>query len=128
MGKPLEKALGLAEEILELTSALSLTGQPDVVEIEIDEYTALIEERDPLVKELTELMREAEKDTDGWRALEGIVQKIFVMDKENRRIMEHTRGLVQNSMKELRSGRKLSNAYAHPLEVRVSSGRLDTRQ
>ncbi len=124
----LTQAQALAEEILLLTSRLKLTGQPAQAEQEVDAYVKLIETREPMVAKLTQLLKQ---DTSGDKArkagIDKITLKISMLDKEHKRVMEHLRKSVMGSLKESRSGQRLSQAYAHPYEGQ-SSGILDAKQ
>ena len=115
----------LAEKIYKMTAALKLTGQPDMAEQEIDAYALLMDKREPLVKELISLTQsKGAVDKEDKQITDQIMKKIVALDKEHIRVMEHIRGSVMGSMKEVRSSMKLNNAYAHPMDTR-SSGVLD---
>ncbi len=124
----LKQAGTLAEEILRLTSQLKLTGQPNLAEQEVDAFVAFTKTREPMVAKLTQLLKQ---DTSGDKAqrqqVDGIINKVIELDKEHKRVMEHLRKSVMGSLKDTRSGQKLSQAYAHPI-IGLNPQVLDAKQ
>jgi hypothetical protein len=119
----------LADEIQRMTGALTLTGQPDNAEQEIEAFVSLMEKREPMIQHLTGMISEARRNATK-KISNDTKQKIndiITMDRENIRIMEHIKKSVQSSIKEIKSGRRLSNAYTHPLEE-TTTGSFEAKQ
>jgi t-SNARE complex subunit (syntaxin) len=122
------QAHALAEEIYQMTSALTLTGQPNRAEPEVDAYAALMDMREPMVAKLTQLLKQnTSLDKDKRQPVDNVILKIIELDKEHRRIMEHLRKSVKDSLREARSGQRLNQAYAHPYDSMLH-GLLDAKQ
>jgi len=119
------EARAMADEILRMTSALKLTGQPDLMEDEVNGFTALMDERAPKISQLTQLTRNL--DGEERDAVNAVISAIIELDKEHNRVIQHIMNVVKSSIKDIRGGQKLSNAYAHPYDSGWS-GLLDTKQ
>ena len=119
----------LADEVYRMTHTLKLTGQSDSAEREIEAFAALMDKREPMVTRLTAMVSEARKMSPE-NISDDTKQKIndiITMDKENIRVMEHIKKSVQFSIKGIKSGKRLSSAYAHPLEE-TGAGSFDAKQ
>jgi len=118
--------VNLANEIFNMTAALKMTGQPEFAEQEIDAYAELMETREPLLNELLLLIETNRGDDNKVKTVKKILSDIIAHDRENIRIAEHIKTSVMGSMKDVKSGLKLKNAYSHPYET-DSSGLLDAK-
>jgi hypothetical protein len=122
------QAYKLAEDILAITAAVQLTGQPAAAEQEVDAYTGLIEKRAPMVEKLTQLLKQdTSVNKSDKQKVDGVISEIIKLDSEHQRVMKHLRTSVMASLKETRSAQKLSQAYQQPFEM-MRSVRLDAKQ
>ena len=119
--------VALADEIYSMTEALVLTGKPDLMEKEINDYSELTDRREPLIRRLVEYMESGGAGEDERAELKLRVKKINDLDKEHFNVMKHIQASVKESLKWVRSGRKLSNAYV-PLVAADTPAILDARQ
>jgi hypothetical protein len=120
---------GLVKEIYDMTKAVKLTGQPDKAEAEADAYAALMEQRQPLIDSLTRFSAQSPvaSGSPEWRAVKGIIDDIMALDKEHRRIMNYSQEKVKASIKGIRSGIKVNDAYNHFVKA-SPSGHWDSKQ
>ena len=132
----LKKMRVLAEDILTLTSALELTGDPDLIDAEVDKYSALIDEREPLIEELGGLKNKAENTGAGARAgeckaekeaVDEICKRILDCDRSHLNIIKRIRESAQSYIKDIKTGRKLNSVY-QPVPDGTAAGVVDASQ
>jgi hypothetical protein len=121
-----QEAVEAAEKILELTDTLWLTGDPENVEREVDNYSAMIDEREPLIKKLTELLKN--DFSSGERVtINKIISGIIESDKKLASSLDKINNSVKTSIKDIRRGKKINFGYSG-LTENESSGLLDAKQ
>jgi len=110
----LKQTKELVDKILGLTQCLILTGKKENAETESDAYAALIEEREPLIEELTDLrlqIGETEVASDEFGEIKKIITQITDLDKKHMAIMEHLRKSVKESYKGVKQGQRIQAGY-----------------
>lgn len=110
----LKEASTITTKLVEMTRSLVLTGQKDKEEDEVEAYAKLIESREPLIARLNKInegVDAAMASSPEFRLIRDNIDKIKELDEEHRSYMEAIRGTVQASHKEVRTGRRLHNAY-----------------
>jgi hypothetical protein len=120
----------LADEIFEMTKRLVLTGETEKEETEIEAYVTLLEEREPLVDELSDLrqqLSDEELSSPQFEEIAKIVSAITEMDKAHLRFVEHKHKKVQASYKEVKQGQRLNAGY-NPVQVDTISSKFDMKQ
>jgi N-dimethylarginine dimethylaminohydrolase len=123
MADGFEQARNIAAEVLSLTRALTLTGEPELAEAEVSAFAELMDKREPLI----EKMLEAKKSAGGGdAALDKIITEIINMDRAHRKTIDHIQNHLRSSIKEIKSGQRLSDVYVHPMDNQVSL--LDAKQ
>jgi hypothetical protein len=130
METPLERAKELAEQIYELTKALVLTGEKEQEEAEVEAYTILLDEREPLIEELTDLrqqMDESEVSSPEFEEIKQTIAKITELDKMHLRFMQHKHKGAQASYKEIKIGQRIHAGY-NPLPGNEVSSKFDVKQ
>jgi len=132
----LRQTLAAADAILDLTKSITLTGQAEFVQQEADDYVTMVDNREPLVERFLQLKMQMDKSEakagenkkmPGYESLRNKVAEIVMLDKEQGKVIKGFRDSAQSSVKIIRNGRQLMEAYANPLEE-ASSGLLDRRQ
>ena len=121
--KALKQAMDIALAVRRVTSSHNFTGEPELAEEEIEAYGSLMEQRAPLIQKLAELKKEVGENVE----LEQIISDIIELDKRHRAVMKHIEGYLRSSLKEMKSGQRLSTGYSHPYE-HEPAGTLDARQ
>jgi hypothetical protein len=123
----------LAEEILLLTSQLTLTGEKKDVEQDTEGYALLMEKREPLVLKMAQLKKQAYTITNEadclteWQATEGIIKEILALDGKHKTIVQQVMSSVKTSMKGVKNGIKLTSRYK-PYAEDIRVGLLDTKK
>jgi len=125
----LQQAQGLADKILALTKALVLTGAEEQEESDIEAYAKMVEEREPLIKELMELrpkIDDAAKETVEFAAIVDTIDAITALDDEHHEFMENVREAVQGALRKVKHGQKVHEGY-HAQPPDTTSHRFDTK-
>jgi dihydroorotase-like cyclic amidohydrolase len=113
--------LELVNTIFNMTSRLVLTGEPELMEKEVDAYHNLMEEREPLIAALMKLSKKPDENEAK------IINEIIELDKKHQQIINKMMDSVKSSIKEIKSGKRLNNVYGH-LHDNESIGLLDAKQ
>ena len=130
MSDILPSAKELVDSILEMTKSLVLTGKEDLEEQEVDEYAALMDEREPLVEHLTEMMPLIDsemKRTAEFAEIKKIIDEIAVLDKKHLSFMQEKHKHAQGSYKEIKLGQRIHAGY-NPLPGNEVSSKFDMKQ
>jgi hypothetical protein len=125
----LTQAKELADKILELTRALVLTGDKDSRDAEAEDYIALMDEREPLVDELSDLrlqLDETETASPEFSAITKVIAQITDLDKRHLAVMEDYHKTVQNSYKGVKQGQRIHAGY-NPMQGDEASSKFDIR-
>jgi len=125
----LKQAKEAAEQLLEITKALVLTGVKDSEEADVEAYHAMLEEREPLVDELTDLRDQMDDDVLSSPEFAEIKQIISEIAKENERhnnIIKLMQKNAQASYKEIKQGQRIHAGY-NPLPGDEVSSKLDIK-
>ena len=126
---PLSQVQDLVDRIFLATAALQLTGLKETEEQEVETYAKLMEDREPWVAELTALKAQitpAQQDSEQFEQIKQVIEDIALLDKAQLAIIQQMQTAMQNEIKEMKSGRKMTNAYnAHDGEA---SSYFDKRQ
>jgi hypothetical protein len=125
----LARAEELVDEILEMTKALTLTGDKEQREAEVTAYALLMEEREPLVDELTELRQQItdeEAASAEFTAITETIARITALDKKHVKFMGELRDDTQTSYKEVKLGQRIHAGY-NPLPGNEVSSVFDIK-
>ena len=123
------QAKELADQILEMTLALVLTGAKENEEAEAEAYFALVEDREPLIEELTDLrlqIGEREAASEEFEEIKKVINQITALDKSHLNTMEHLHKNVRTSYKEIKQGQRIHAGY-NPLPGNEVSSKFDVR-
>jgi hypothetical protein len=126
----LTEAKLLVDEILEMTKALVLTGEKGQEEDEVDAYAVLLEEREPMVNQLTALRQQLDAEalaSGEFEEIKQVIAEITGLDKRHIKFMEHLRKDVQASYKEVKQGQRIHAGY-NPLPGTEASSVFDIKQ
>jgi len=126
----LQQAKELADEILEMTKELFLTGEQEREEEEVESYVNLMEEREPLVEHLTELklmIDETMANSEEFAAIQKTIAEITELDKRHLEFMERKLKVVKDSYQKVKLGQRLQTGY-NPLPGNEIPSRLDIKQ
>jgi Asp-tRNA(Asn)/Glu-tRNA(Gln) amidotransferase C subunit len=126
----LNQAKELADKILELTRALVLTRDKDSRDAEVEAYVALMDEREPLVEELSDLrlqLDETETASPEFSEITKVIAQITDLDKKHLTVMEDYHKTVQNSYKGVKQGQRIHAGYK-PLPGNEVSSTFDIKQ
>ncbi|MCL2456955.1 MAG: hypothetical protein FWD19_05345 [Defluviitaleaceae bacterium] len=120
----LTQAKDLAAQLLEMTKSLILTGEKENEEMEIEAYSLLMVEREPLVDELSDLRQQLDADelaSQEFSQIKKIIYEIAALDKKNFEILERIGKSVKSSFKEIKLGQKIHAGYSALQGEEVSS-------
>jgi hypothetical protein len=126
----IRQAKEAAEEILEMTKALVLTGAKEREEEEVEAYALLMDEREPLINELADLREQIdgeERETPEFAEVVQIILEITALDKKNAELMERVRESIQLSYKGVKQGQRISAGY-NPLQGDEASITINIKQ
>jgi hypothetical protein len=116
----LTQAKQLVDEIYKLTKELVLTGDERLEEQEVEAYVALMEAREPLVGQLTELRQKVDATTVSsveFSAIKQTIADIANLEKEHLATIGYMRDGAQESFKGLKHGQKIRAGYnTQPVE------------
>jgi hypothetical protein len=125
----LQKAKELADKILSITSALVLTGADEQEESDIAAYAKMVEEREPLIAELTELKQSIDNEmaaSEEFAAIVHTIDDIAKLDEEHLDFMENVREAVQGALRKVKHGQKIHEGY-QALPPESTSRRFDIK-
>jgi len=119
----LTEAQRLVEEIYALTAALQFSesavdddeDEDDTQEQDIAAYAKMVEDRDPLVAQLTALSSEVGATVRGTReftALRKRIDEIASLDKQHLSHVEKVRDDMRGTIKGMKHGRQMREAYS----------------
>jgi len=121
-----------AEELLRVTELVKLTGQPDIMEQELSNYTHLLEKREPMLQKMSNLiqMLEGQDLTEEQRQkAKDVLAQVAEADQQ---LMSDAKMFVvsiQGQIQGMESNKKLGTGYAHPMEHFSQTGSgIDTSQ
>jgi len=126
----IQQAKEIAEQILEMTKALVLTGEKEQEEAEAEAYSVLMDEREPLVYELTDLREKIDSEeaaSQEFAEIVKIISEITNLDKKNAALAEHMLESVQLSYKEVKQGQRI-NAVYNPIQGNEVSSTINIKQ
>jgi hypothetical protein len=126
----LRLAKELSGKILSLTKALVLTGEKEKADAEAEAYSALMDEREPLVNELTDLrlqIDEAEAASAEFAEIKKVITQITDIDKQHLAVMERLRQDAQKSYRGVKQGQRIHVGY-NPLSGDEAPSRIDVTQ
>ena len=126
----IKQAEEIARQILEMTNALTLTGEKENEETEIEAYSLLMDEREPLVDELTDLRHQIDDDeaaSPEFAQVLKIIAQITDLDKKHSESMNLMRDSVQSSYKEVKQGQRINEGY-NPLPGNEVSSTINIKQ
>ena len=114
----LTRAQEIVDQLYQLTADLNYNGEinenDETDDAEVTAYAAMTEAREPLIKEL-ETLRETLTPTDRATPEMGEIIKciteIIEMDKDHAAYFKQLQDEVRDSIKEIKKGRQISNAY-----------------
>jgi len=127
----IKQAQEIAEKILEMTKELQLTGEKENEEVEVLAYTFLMDERELLVDELTDLRQqidETETASPEFAKVNEIISEIMALDKKNTEIIGKMREAVQMSYKEIKQGQRIQAGYNAYSNDEASSSTINIKQ
>ena len=122
------KAKELTSNILEMTKALTLTGEPEKVEVEVTAYVELIEKREPIVRELSKLnFDEKTRSSKEFQSIRQSVACISELDKKHMEFVHEIHETIKDTIKLAKQGQRLNKGYQAMSQDDVSS-RFDIKQ
>jgi SepF-like predicted cell division protein (DUF552 family) len=126
----LQKAQELADKIFRITSALVLTGADEQEESDIAAYAKMVEDREPLIAELTELKQSIDEEmaaSEEFAAVAQTISDITKLDEKHTDFMENMREAVQAALRKVKHGQKIHEGY-QALPPETTSRRFDIKQ
>jgi hypothetical protein len=126
----LQLAKELTDEILEMTQALFFSGEKELEEQEVENYVNLMEEREPLIEQLTELklvIDETMASSADFAAIKQTIAEITELDKSHLEFMQHKHKGVKDSYQKVKQGQRIHTGY-NPLPGNEVSSRFDMKQ
>jgi len=135
MSALLQQTLAAANAILATTKSVTLTGQPELLQQEVDAYVTMVDSRGPLVEQFLQLKQQLDngatagtyKKMPAYEALRGTIAETVMVDKALSQIVQGFRDAAQSSVKAIRDGRHLMAAYGQPM-AEIATGLLDKSQ
>jgi len=125
----LKLASELAEQILEMTKALVLSGEKENEEEETEAYINLLDEREVLIDELTDLRQQIDDEeaaSSEFDKIKKTISEITELDKKHIRYMEKIRKGVQSSYREIKQGQRIHKGY-NPLPGNEVSSTINVK-
>jgi DNA repair exonuclease SbcCD ATPase subunit len=95
----------LIQTIYYMTSSLQLTGLKNKRDEEAESFAILMEEREPLIKQLEALRDEITPD------IKRQIDEIIAMDKRNYAMIKNMHEEIRTTIKEAKTARKINEAY-----------------
>ncbi|MCL2199493.1 MAG: hypothetical protein FWB80_11265 [Defluviitaleaceae bacterium] len=111
----LAHARELADEILEMTKSLGITGEKENENAELEAYYTHLEDREPLVEELLDLklqIDDTEAASPEFEAIKKVIEQITEMDKKHLAFVQKIHKTVQASYKEVKLGQRINKGYS----------------
>lgn len=130
MSESLKAAGELADQILQMTESLVLTGKRENEDEEVESYVNLMDEREPLIEELTDLRQQIadeEAASDEFARIKRTIEQITELDKKHLEFMQKKYKQVQGSYKEIKQGQRIHAGY-NPLPGNEALGSFDIKQ
>lgn len=127
--EPLKQAKELADQVLEMTKALVLTGEKSNEITEAESYFLLMDEREPLIDELTDLRQqlcEEELSSSEFAEIAKVITQITDIDKGHLKIMEHFHKNAKSSYRDVKMGQRINAGY-NPLPGNEIPSKFDVR-
>jgi len=110
----LTQAKEVADAILEMMEGFTLTGDKEKEDAEAEAYIALIDEREPLVEELTDLRQQISDEefaTLEFEEIKKVIEKITALDKKYMEGIRHHHKNAQASYREIKQGQRIFAGY-----------------
>lgn len=126
----LAQAKEITDRILALTKNLTLTGAKEHGEAELESYIELLEERETLIEELTDLkhqMDDEEISSAEFEEIKKTINEITELDKKHIKLMEQLHEKARASYKEIKQGQRIHLGY-NPLPGNEVSNKFDIKQ
>ncbi|MCL2387120.1 MAG: hypothetical protein FWC89_06160 [Defluviitaleaceae bacterium] len=126
----LTRAKELADQILAMTRALVLTGEKDNEIAEVDAYSDLMEDREPLISELTDIkqiLNEEDLSSAEYAEIKKTITQITDLDQAQMNTIEHMYKVAKASFKDVKQGQRIHKGY-HPLPGDEVSSKFDMKQ
>jgi hypothetical protein len=113
-----ESVLASAQDIVDtlynLTAAVNFTGEDEKEEDEVNDYTALMDAREPLLKQLEALrgkLTAADRATPEFAEIVKCINDIADMDNSLNAYFKQVQDELRGSIKEIKKGRQINSAY-----------------
>jgi hypothetical protein len=113
-----------------MTQAVSVTGEKETEAVEAETYANLMNEREPLVDELTDLrlqISQEEAATPEFEEITQAIKKITALDKAHLAVMEKLHAKTQKSYKGVKQGQRMFSGY-NPLPGTEVPSTVDIKQ
>jgi chromosome condensin MukBEF ATPase and DNA-binding subunit MukB len=126
----LSRAKEVAEQILAMTRRLVLTGEKEHEASETESYIDLLENREPLIEELTDLKQTMDKSdvaSPQFAEIQQIIAQITEHEKTHTRIMQQMHTAAKASYRDIKQGQRIHTGY-NPLPGSELSSRFDIKQ
>lgn len=126
----LAQAKELADRILQMTRGAALTGQKEDAEQEVEAFSVLMDEREPLIEELSDLrlrIDQTEAASAEFEEIRKVIAQITEIDKKHTIIMERFRENAHASYKEIKQGQRIHAGY-NPLPGNEVSSKINIKQ
>jgi len=127
--EPLKQAQEVADKILKMTRSIALTGKKEEAEQEAEAFSVLMDERESMIDELTDLRLQidpSEADSAEFKAILKTINQITELDKAHMVIMESFREEAQASYKEIKQGQRIHAGY-NPLPGDEASSKINIK-
>ncbi|MCL1843646.1 MAG: hypothetical protein FWF79_07525 [Defluviitaleaceae bacterium] len=126
----LKEAKELADEILRLTKSIIITGAPGNEEQETEDFVFLMDEREPLIEQLSDLRNTIDENainSKEYAEIAEVIAQVTVLDKKHIAIMQELHKGTQKSYKAVKLGQRITAGY-NPLPGNEVSGKFDVMQ
>jgi hypothetical protein len=126
----INQAREIAEEILEMTKSFVITGDKSQQEEDVEVFLALLEDREPLIDELSDIRQQLDDDelaSPEFAEVVKILNQVTELNKKHMEEMENMRQSVQGSYKEIKQGQRIHAGY-NPLPGNEVSSKFDIKK
>ena len=120
----LKQAKQLADDILDMTRRVVISGESEKSEVDAEAYSALLDDREPLIFELTDLrlqISDEEVATEQFVAICNTLSQVAEIEKNHIAVIERLRGNAQSSYKGVKQGQRIAAGYNHMPQDEASS-------
>ena len=126
----LAHAKNVAEEILEMTKGLTFSSEKEVDESEVEAYVQLLDNREALIFELTDLRQQidgTEATSPEFSEVTAIIKEITALDEHHLEFMRHMKKNAQASYRDVKQGQRIAVGY-NPMHGDEAIGSFDVKQ